>query len=36
MRKTVYLDDADARLLAMLAEREGVSQAALLRKAIRA
>ncbi|MGH4016269.1 MAG: CopG family transcriptional regulator [Pseudonocardiaceae bacterium] len=37
MRKTsVYLDDADARRLAMLAEREGVSQASLLRKAIRA
>ncbi|MGH3695553.1 MAG: CopG family transcriptional regulator [Pseudonocardiaceae bacterium] len=37
MRKTsVYLDDADARRLAMLAEREGLSQAALLRKAIRA
>lgn len=37
MRKTsVYLDDADARRLAMLAEREGVSQAALLRRAIRA
>lgn len=37
MRKTsVYLDDADARRLAMLAEREGISQASLLRKAIRA
>lgn len=37
VRKTsVYLDDADARRLAMLAEREGVSQASLLRKAIRA
>lgn len=37
MRKTsVYLDNADARRLAMLAEREGVSQASLLRKAIRA
>lgn len=36
MRKTsVYLDDADARRLAMLAEREGVSQASLLRRAIR-
>ncbi len=37
MRKTsVYLDDADARRLAMLAAREGVSQASLLRKAIQA
>lgn len=37
MRKTsVYLDEADARRLAMLAEQEGVSQASLLRKAIRA
>lgn len=37
MRKTtVYLDDADARRLAMLADREGVSPALLLRKAIRA
>ena len=37
MRKTsVYLDEADARRLATLAEREGVSQASLLRKAIRA
>jgi predicted transcriptional regulator len=37
VRKTsVYLDDADARRLAMLAEREGVSQASLLRRAIRA
>jgi predicted transcriptional regulator len=37
VRKTsVYLDDDDARRLAMLAEREGVSQASLLRKAIRA
>ena len=37
VRKTsVYLDEADARRLAMLAEREGVSQASLLRQAIRA
>jgi predicted transcriptional regulator len=37
VRKTsVYLDEADARRLAMLAEREGVSQSCLLRKAIRA
>lgn len=37
MRKTsVYLDEADARRLARLAEQEGTSQAALLRKAIRA
>lgn len=37
VRKTsVYLDEADARRLAMLAEQEGVSQACLLRKAIRA
>lgn len=36
MRKTsVYLDDADARRLAMIAEVEGESQAAVLRKAIR-
>ncbi|MPZ64055.1 MAG: ribbon-helix-helix protein, CopG family [Pseudonocardiaceae bacterium] len=36
MRKTsVYLDDADARRLAHLAEEEGVSQASLLRRAIR-
>lgn len=35
VRKTsVYLDDA--RRLAMLAEREGISQASLLRKVIRA
>ncbi len=34
-KNNVYLDDADARLLEMLAEREGVSQASLLRKAIR-
>lgn len=37
MRKTsVYLDETDARRLAMLAEREGVSQSSLLRKAIQA
>ena len=37
VRKTsVYLDDADARRLARLAELEGVSQATVLRKAIRA
>lgn len=37
MRKTsVYLDEADARRLAMLAEREGISQSSLLRKAIQA
>lgn len=37
MRKTsVYLDDADAHQLAMLAEREGISETLLLRKAIRA
>lgn len=37
VRKTsVYLDDADARRLAGLAQREGVSQASLLRRAIRA
>lgn len=37
VRKTsVYLDEADARRLAMLAEREGVSPSSLLRKAIRA
>jgi predicted transcriptional regulator len=37
VRKTsVYLDEADARRLAMLAQREGVSQSSLLRKAIRA
>lgn len=37
MRKTsVYLDEGDARRLARLAEREGISQASLLRKAIRA
>lgn len=37
VRKTsVYLDDADARRLARLAELEGVSQASLLRRAIRA
>ncbi|MGH4009294.1 MAG: CopG family transcriptional regulator [Pseudonocardiaceae bacterium] len=33
---TFQLDEADAHLLAMLAEREGVSEALLLRKAIRA
>lgn len=31
----MYLDDADAARLARLAEREGVSQSALLRIAIR-
>ncbi|MDQ2709038.1 MAG: ribbon-helix-helix domain-containing protein [Actinomycetota bacterium] len=37
MRKTsVYLDEDDARRLAMLAELEGESQAEVLRKAIRA
>lgn len=37
MRKTsVYLDEADARRLARLAKQEGISQALLLRKAIRA
>jgi len=37
VRKTsVYLDEADARRLAMLAEREGVSQSSVLRRAIRA
>lgn len=37
MRKTsVYLDDADAARLARLAAQEGVSQASLLRRAIRA
>ncbi|MCA1704572.1 MAG: ribbon-helix-helix domain-containing protein [Actinobacteria bacterium] len=37
VRKTsVYLDEADAQRLAMLAEREGVSQASVLRRAIRA
>lgn len=37
MRKTsVYLDETDAGRLAALAEAEGVSQAAVLRKAIRA
>lgn len=37
VRKTsVYLDEADARRLAMLAEREGISQASVLRKALRA
>jgi predicted transcriptional regulator len=37
MRKTsVYLDDADAVRLAWLAELEGVSQASLLRRAVRA
>lgn len=37
MRKTsVYLDESDARRLAVLAEREGASQAEVLRKAIRA
>jgi hypothetical protein len=36
VRPVSTLDEADARRLAMLAEREGVSQASLLRKAIRA
>lgn len=37
MRKTsVYLDDADVHRLARLAELEGVSQATVLRRAIRA
>jgi len=36
VRKTsIYLDDADALRLARLAEQEGVSQASLLRRAIR-
>jgi Ribbon-helix-helix protein, copG family len=32
----VYLDEADARRLAQLAELEGMSQSSLLRKVIRA
>jgi predicted transcriptional regulator len=37
VRKTsVYLDDADVRRLARLAELEGVSQSTVLRNAIRA
>lgn len=36
LKTTVHLDETDARLLAVLAEREGVSEALLLRKAIRA
>ena len=36
VKTSVYLDEADARRLAMLAEHEGVSQASLLRKALRA
>lgn len=37
MRKTsVYLDEADARRLAQLAEAEGDSQASVLRRALRA
>lgn len=37
VRKTsVYLDEADSRRLAQLAEAEGDSQAAVLRKALRA
>jgi predicted transcriptional regulator len=37
VRKTsVYLEDADARRLARLAEQEGVSQATVLRNALRA
>ena len=36
LKTSIYLDDADARQLAMLAEREGVSETLLLRKAIRA
>ncbi len=37
MRKTsVYLDEADVRRLARLAAQEGISQAAVLRRAVRA
>jgi predicted transcriptional regulator len=35
-KTSVYLDDADARRLAQLAELEGMSQSSLLRKVIRA